>query len=48
MACSAGVRALGVSWGFHAPDALTAAGALAILPDFAAVLHAIDIAPAGD
>jgi phosphoglycolate phosphatase len=47
MACSAGVRALGVSWGYHAPDALTAAGAHAILPDFAAVLHAIEIAPAG-
>ena len=47
MACAAGVRALGVSWGYHAPDALIAAGAHKILPDFAAVLDAIENAPAG-
>ncbi|MCK9542699.1 MAG: HAD-IA family hydrolase [Novosphingobium sp.] len=27
MACDAGVRAVGVDWGYHAPDELTAAGA---------------------
>ncbi len=37
MACAAGVRALGVAWGYHAPDALLAAGAHAILEDFASI-----------
>lgn len=46
MACAAGVRALGVSWGYHAPAALTAAGAHTILPDFAALLDALDSAAA--
>jgi phosphoglycolate phosphatase len=30
MACRAGVGALGVAWGYHAPEALRAAGALGI------------------
>ena len=30
MACAAGVRALGVAWGYHAPDELLAAGAEAV------------------
>lgn len=46
MACAAGVRALGVSWGYHAPAALTAAGAHAILPDFDAILRHLETAPA--
>ncbi|WP_341863572.1 HAD-IA family hydrolase [Gymnodinialimonas sp. 57CJ19] len=35
MARSAGVRGLGVGWGYHADDALTGAGAVQILRDFA-------------
>ena len=30
MATNAGVRAIGVSWGYHAPDTLLAAGAVAV------------------
>jgi phosphoglycolate phosphatase len=45
MACSAGVRALGVSWGYHAPGALLAAGAHDILDDFAALARHLDNAP---
>lgn len=35
MAKSAGVRAIGVTWGYHEPAALGAAGADAIISDFA-------------
>lgn len=45
MACAAGVRALGVSWGYHAPDALLAAGAHGILEDFAALGRHLEIPP---
>ncbi len=44
MACTAGVRALGVSWGYHAPAALLAAGAHAILDDFAALYPHLETA----
>jgi phosphoglycolate phosphatase len=37
MAKAAGVRALGVSWGYHPPADLTAAGADVIVEDFAAL-----------
>ncbi|MDP2356676.1 MAG: HAD-IA family hydrolase [Beijerinckiaceae bacterium] len=47
MACAAGVRALGVSWGYHAPAALLAAGAHAILGDFAALYPHLETAPEG-
>lgn len=47
MACAAGVRALGVSWGYHAPDALLAAGAHGILEEFAALVRHLEIPPAG-
>jgi phosphoglycolate phosphatase len=30
MAINAGARAIGVSWGYHAPDTLLAAGAVAV------------------
>lgn len=33
MACAAGVRALGVGWGYHGPDELVAAGALSVAMD---------------
>lgn len=35
MAKAAGVRAIGVSWGYHSVDALRAAGATGIIEDFA-------------
>jgi phosphoglycolate phosphatase len=35
MAVNAGARALGVSWGYHAPQDLLAAGAEQVLEDFA-------------
>lgn len=34
MARAAGARAVGVSWGYHAPESLTAAGAEAVLASF--------------
>lgn len=34
MACNAQVRAVGVSWGYHDPDELRAAGAAAVIDDF--------------
>jgi phosphoglycolate phosphatase len=33
MACAAGVGALGVGWGYHAPDRLFAAGAMSVAMD---------------
>lgn len=38
MARNAGVMAVGVSWGYHPPEELSAAGATAIIGDFAALL----------
>jgi phosphoglycolate phosphatase len=35
MARNAGVRAIGVAWGYHAPDELIAAGAAAVARDAA-------------
>ncbi|MFN7159684.1 MAG: HAD-IA family hydrolase, partial [Erythrobacter cryptus] len=37
MARSAGVRALGVGWGYHAPQELLASGAVAVAEDAAAL-----------
>lgn len=42
MARAAGVSALGVSWGYHLPDALIAAGAHHVIDDYAALDAAID------
>jgi phosphoglycolate phosphatase len=42
MARSAGVRALGVAWGYHAVDRLTAAGAHAIVHEGADLLGTIE------
>jgi phosphoglycolate phosphatase len=39
MARAAGIASLGVSWGYHAPDTLTASGA-------ADILHSFDALPA--
>lgn len=44
MARAAGVRAIGVSWGYHPEAALVAAGAHAIVTDGTALLAAIDAA----
>lgn len=44
MAVNAGVRALGVGWGYHAPDMLVAAGAHSVAMDSAA-LHRHILAP---
>jgi phosphoglycolate phosphatase len=42
MAKSAGVRAIGVSWGYHPPADLTATGADVIVEDFATLDEALD------
>ena len=42
MGRNAGVGAIGVGWGYHPVTALTAAGAHAIVTDFAAVEAALD------
>ena len=41
MARSAGVRALGVSWGYHPTDELQAAGAARIIDSFAQLIPAL-------
>ena len=41
MARSAGVRGFGVGWGYHPDDALIGAGAVQVLPDFAALPGAL-------
>ena len=41
MAVAAGVRAIGVAWGYHAPDELAAAGAERVVADFAELRHLI-------
>jgi phosphoglycolate phosphatase len=43
MGVAAGVHALGVTWGYHAPEALTRAGAAALLDGFADLPAALDI-----
>lgn len=47
MARAAGVRALGVSWGYHSTQALLAAGAHDILSEFAALHGHLENARAG-
>jgi phosphoglycolate phosphatase len=42
MAQAAGVRSLGVSWGYYPPDELRAAGAAAILDRFSDLAAALD------
>jgi len=42
MAHAAGVRAIGVSWGYHEPDELLAAGAVAVANDMAELERLID------
>jgi len=37
MACSAGVKAIGVAWGYHAPASLSGAGASYIAQDYSAL-----------
>ena len=39
MAKAAGVHAIGVAWGYHPHDAVRAAGAETIVPDFAALMR---------
>ena len=39
MAVAAGVRAIGVAWGYHAPEDLKRAGAIHIVDDVAALTH---------
>ncbi len=41
MALAAGALPFGVSWGYHAPDALAAAGARSVVDDFEALVAAI-------
>ena len=42
MAASAGVRAIGVAWGYHGPAELSRAGAERIVADFAELRHLIE------
>jgi phosphoglycolate phosphatase len=42
MARAAGVAAIGVRWGYHAPEVLVAAGARCLVADFAALGAALD------
>ncbi|MCU4654082.1 HAD-IA family hydrolase [Roseibacterium sp. SDUM158016] len=43
MGRAAGLRTIGVSWGYHAADALRAVGADLVVDDFAALPSAIDL-----
>ncbi len=45
MARAAGVPAIGVAWGYHAPSALMDAGAREIVQDYAALAALLDAAP---
>ena len=45
MAHAAGVRAIGVSWGYHPPAELTAAGAVAVADDAAALFDLLESSP---
>lgn len=47
MARAAGVRAVGVGWGYHAPDALIGAGAVEVSSSFPELPHALDRVWAG-
>lgn len=42
MGVAAGIHALGVTWGYHPPEALTRAGAAALLDNFAALPAALE------
>jgi phosphoglycolate phosphatase len=42
MARSAGVRAIGVNWGYHAPHELLASGALSVADSAAALAAALE------
>ena len=42
MACAAGVRAIGVSWGYHAPVELIGAGAVSIADDAAVLFDLLE------
>ncbi|MDM7255673.1 MAG: HAD-IA family hydrolase [Paracoccus sp. (in: a-proteobacteria)] len=42
MAANAGVPAIGVSWGYHPAEALAAAGAMAVVEDYAALSAALE------
>ncbi len=42
MGSNAGVRAIGVDWGYHEPSELLAAGAVTVAGDFAAVIAALE------
>ncbi|MEJ2018273.1 MAG: HAD hydrolase-like protein, partial [Maritimibacter sp.] len=42
MARAAGVAAIGVSWGYHSPEALIAAGAAQVITDFADLPGAVE------
>ena len=42
MAVAAGVRAIGVAWGYHEPDALRASGAERVVESFAALRDALE------
>ena len=42
MAKAAGVRAIGVAWGYHNPAELTRAGAERVVADFAELRHLIE------
>jgi len=42
MALNAGVKAIGVDWGYHEAAALAAAGADIVVSDFAGLVAAID------
>lgn len=44
MARAAGARAIGVSWGYHAPDRLRAAGAETVIDSFAELLRLLGLA----
>ncbi len=42
MAQSAGAAGIGVAWGYHPPDALRAAGAVAVIEEFPALLPTLE------
>ena len=42
MARAAGVRAIGVAWGYHPPDVLAGAGADLVLRDFRELLDVVE------
>lgn len=48
MAQAAGARAIGVSWGYHAPDRLRAAGAERVLDDFSELIPALGLTDPAD